>query len=60
MIRTIPNTPCLVQSGVVAYTPGSCCTSRDAAIIHSLLSSVGKLSNVLVMLVLFHVSDNNK
>eukprot|EP00112_Aurelia_sp_Birch-Aquarium-sp1_P010516 Seg2241.4 transcript_id=Seg2241.4/GoldUCD/mRNA.D3Y31 product="Pyrroline-5-carboxylate reductase 3" protein_id=Seg2241.4/GoldUCD/D3Y31 len=42
VIRTIPNTPCLVQSGVVAYTPGSCCTTRDVAIVHSLLSSVGR------------------
>ena len=41
MIRTIPNTPCLVQSGVIAYTPGSNCTAREVAVVDQLLKSVG-------------------
>ena len=47
MIRTIPNTPCLVQSGVIAYTPGTNCSTGEVTIVHQLLSSVGELIHVL-------------
>eukprot|EP00795_Rhopilema_esculentum_P017263 gene17263-8826_t len=46
IVRTIPNTPCLVQSGVIAYTPGGCCTSTDVKVVHHLLSSVASAENV--------------
>lgn len=41
VIRVMPNTPCLVQSGASAYALGSNVTQQDADLVHRLLSSVG-------------------
>eukprot|EP00794_Sanderia_malayensis_P001460 gene1460-1614_t len=46
IVRTIPNTPCLVQSGVVAYTPGPHCSRMDCQVTQVLLSSVGRAVEV--------------
>jgi len=46
VIRTIPNTPCLVQSGVIAYTPGTNCSTGEVTIVHQLLSSVALAEKV--------------
>lgn len=46
IVRTMPNTPCLVQSGVIVYSLGSCCSPDDGAIIKTLLSSTGLVEEV--------------
>lgn len=37
----MPNTPCLVGSGVSAYAPGKYATEADKEIVEMLLSKVG-------------------
>lgn len=37
----MPNTPCLVGSGVSAYAPGKYATKEDKEIVEKLLSEVG-------------------
>merc|ERR1711962_212650 len=46
IVRTMPNTPCLVQSGMIVYSLGSCCSPDDGAIIKTLLSSTGLVEEV--------------
>jgi len=41
VVRVMPNTPCLVQSGASAYALGSHATLEDGELVHRLLSSVG-------------------
>jgi pyrroline-5-carboxylate reductase len=41
VIRVMPNTPCLVRCGASAYAVGKAATTRDAEVVHSLLSGVG-------------------
>eukprot|EP00887_Chlorella_sp_A99_P003481 scaffold7.g3481.t1 len=41
VVRVMPNTPALVQSGASAYALGSTATPADADTVHALLSSVG-------------------
>ena len=43
IVRTMPNTPCLVQSGVIIYSLGNYCSSDEGNIIKTLLSSTGKM-----------------
>jgi pyrroline-5-carboxylate reductase len=41
VVRAMPNTPCLIQSGASAYALGSNATAEDGDLVHTLLSSVG-------------------
>ncbi|XP_057306992.1 pyrroline-5-carboxylate reductase 1, mitochondrial-like isoform X1 [Hydractinia symbiolongicarpus] len=46
VIRTMPNTPCLVQSGVVVYACGQHCVAGDGKDLETLLSVVGHVEEV--------------
>jgi|ERR1712013_4534 len=46
VIRTMPNTPCLVMSGVVVYALGEHCTSEDGKMLTSLMKVVGHIEEV--------------
>ena len=41
IIRTMPNTPCMVGQGAVAYARGESATDAHAALVESIFSSVG-------------------
>jgi len=46
VIRTMPNTPCLVLSGVVVYSLGTNCTSADGDTLNALMKVVGHVEQV--------------
>lgn len=46
VIRTMPNTPCLVLSGVVIYCLGSGCNAEDGEMLTSLMKVVGHVEEV--------------
>jgi len=46
VIRTMPNTPCLVQSGVVVYSLGTNCSQKEGAMLESLMSVTGHVEEV--------------
>jgi len=46
VIRTMPNTPCLVQSGVVVYSLGKTCTKEDGDVLKTLLNVIGHVEQV--------------
>lgn len=46
VIRTMPNTPCLVQSGVVIYSCGKHCSSEDGKLLETLMKAVGHVEQV--------------
>merc|ERR1719402_608124 len=46
VVRTMPNTPCLVQSGVIVYSLGKCCTLEDGELIKTLLTATGIIEEV--------------
>jgi len=46
VIRTMPNTPCLVQSGVVVYSCGKYCSPEDGKLLEALLEVVGHVEHV--------------
>ncbi len=41
IIRTMPNTPCMVQSGVIAYSPGEKATPQDEETVRALFFGCG-------------------
>ena len=41
VVRVMPNTPCLVQSGASAYALGTHATPEDSDLVHQLLTAVG-------------------
>lgn len=42
VIRTLPNMPCAVQSGVTAFTRGKNGSDTDVKLVNELLSTTGK------------------
>merc|ERR1719495_2469289 len=46
VIRTMPNTPCLVLSGVVVFCLGGGCTKDDGQMLTSLMQVVGHVEEV--------------
>jgi pyrroline-5-carboxylate reductase len=46
VVRTMPNTPALVQEGVTALAPGSHVTKADMLLAHRLFEAVGKTVDV--------------
>lgn len=46
VIRTMPNTPCLVMSGVVVYCLGTHCSEPDGNVLSSLLNVIGLVERV--------------
>ena len=46
LVRTMPNTPCLVRKGVTAYTLGTAATGADAALVEQIFSAVGDVHAV--------------
>lgn len=46
VIRTMPNTPCLVGAGASVFTPGQTATKEDNAVTEKLLKSVGTCEQV--------------
>jgi pyrroline-5-carboxylate reductase len=46
VIRTMPNTPCLVLSGVVVYCLGKNCSSDEGEMLTSLMKVVGHIEEV--------------
>lgn len=46
VVRSMPNTPALVDQAMVALCPGSKCTPEDLKVAEQLLSSVGKVLEV--------------
>lgn len=46
IIRTMPNTPCLVRSGVVIYSLGKNCSQSDGNLIESLMKVTGHVEQV--------------
>lgn len=46
LVRAMPNTPCMVLSGVIAYSPGSCVTEEDESNARRLLSGCGSVFKV--------------
>jgi len=46
VVRTMPNTPCLVQSGVVVYACGSTCREDDGSTVQAMLQTTGLVEEV--------------
>ncbi|XP_071525662.1 uncharacterized protein [Panulirus ornatus] len=46
VIRTMPNTPCMVGQGCCLYTLGTYTSSADGAVINSMLSAVGMCAEI--------------
>lgn len=46
MVRTMPNTPCLVRKGAVAYARGTTASDEHAALVERIFSAVGEVHAV--------------
>ena len=46
IIRTMPNTPCLVRQGAIAYARGTAATAAHAALVERIFSAVGQVHAV--------------
>ena len=46
IIRTMPNTPCLVRQGAIAYARGNAATDAHAALVERIFSAVGQVHAV--------------
>ncbi len=46
VVRAMPNTPALVDLGITAISPGTSCTTEQAAYVEGLLSAVGPVVRV--------------